>query len=127
MPRLKIRFVTKLLKTSKLRMKRGDIYRVHRPGDDPKRHRSFVVVSRQALIDTRFSTVICAPVFTSGEGLVSQVAIGPDEGMKHECWIMCDNLASMRKSDLTQFVGSLSYKKLDELDEALRIALALEQ
>jgi hypothetical protein len=33
----------------------------------------------------------------------------------------------MRKSDLTQFVGSLSYKKLDELDEALRIALALEQ
>jgi mRNA interferase MazF len=126
MPRLKIRFVTKLLKTSKLRMKRGDIYRVHRPGDDPKRHRSFVVVSRQALIDTRFSTVICAPVFTSGEGLVSQVAIGPDEGMKHECWIMCDNLASMRKSDLTQFVGSLSYKKLDELDEALRIALAVE-
>jgi mRNA interferase MazF len=127
MPRLKIRFVTRPPKTSKLRMKRGDIYRVHRPGDDPKRHRSFVVVSRQALIDTRFSTVICAPVFTSGEGLVSQVAIGPDEGMKHECWIMCDNLASMRKSDLTQFVGSLSYKKLDELDEALRIALALEQ
>ena len=126
MPRLKIRFVTKLLKTSKLRMKRGDIYRVHRPGDDPKRHRSFVVVSRQALIDTRFSTVICAPVFTSGEGLVSQVAIGPDEGMKHECWIMCDNLASLRKSDLTQFVGSLSYKKLDELGEALRIALAVE-
>lgn len=107
-------------------MKRGDIYRVHRPGDDPKRHRCFVVVSRQEVIDSRFSTVVCAPVFTRGEGLMSQVAVGLDEGMKHESWIMCDNLASVRKFELTQFVGSLSYAKVAELDEALRIALALE-
>jgi mRNA interferase MazF len=46
--------------------------------------------------------------------------------MKHESWIMCDNLVSVRKSELTQFVGSLSYAKIAELDEALRIALALE-
>jgi mRNA interferase MazF len=107
-------------------MKRGEIYRVHRPGDDPKRYRSFVIVSRQTLIESRFSTVICAPVFTRGQGLGTQVAIGPDEGMKHESWIMCDNLASVPKTDLTQFVGSLSYSKLAEVDEALRIALALE-
>jgi mRNA interferase MazF len=107
-------------------MKRADIYRVHRPGDDPKRHRCFVVVSRQELIDSGFSTVVCAPIFTRGQGLASQVAVGPNEGMKHESWIMCDNLASVRKSELTQFVGSLSYTKLLELDEALKVALALE-
>ncbi len=107
-------------------MKRADIYRVHRPGDDPKRHRCFVVVSRQELIDSGFSTVVCAPIFTRGQGLASQVAVGPNEGMKHESWIMCDNLASVRKSELTQFVGSLSYTKLLEVDEALKIALALE-
>jgi mRNA interferase MazF len=107
-------------------MKRADIYRVHRPGDDPKRHPCFVVVSRQELIDSAFSTVICAPIFSRGRGLVSQVAIGPDEGMKHESWIMCDNLASVRKSELTQFVGSLSYAKIAQLDEAIRVALALE-
>jgi mRNA interferase MazF len=107
-------------------MMRGEIYRVHRPNDDPKLYRSFVIVSRQALIESRFSTVVCAPIFTQGQGLISQVAIGADEGMKHESWIMCDNLTSMRKSDLTQFVGSLSSAKLAELDEALRIALALE-
>ncbi len=106
-------------------MKRGDIYRVHRPGYDPKQHRCFVVVSRQALIESRFSTLICAPVFTRGQALVSQVAIGPDEGMKHHSWIMCDNLASVRKSELTQFVGSLSSSKLAELDRALRIALGV--
>ena len=82
-------------------------------------------MSRSALIDSRFSTVICAPVFTSGEGLSTQVAIGPDEGIKHPSWIMCDNLVSVRKSELTDYVGSLSSSKLNELNEALKIALDL--
>ena len=107
-------------------MKRGDIYRVHRPEGDPKRHRVYVVVSRQPLIDSTFSTVICAPVFTDGDGLSTQVAVGPNEGLKHGSWILCDNLRSLRRAELTQFVGSLSYTKVAELDEALRIALALE-
>jgi mRNA interferase MazF len=107
-------------------MRRGDIYRVHRPEGDPKRHRSYVVVSRQSLIGSTFSTVICAPVFTDGDGLSTQVAVGTNEGLKPESWILCDNLRSVRKSDLTQFVGSLSYPKLLAMDEALKIALALE-
>ena len=36
---------------------------------------------------------------------------------------MCDNLVSLRKSDLTQFVGSLPKPKLTELDRALGMAL----
>jgi mRNA interferase MazF len=107
-------------------VKRADIYRVYRPGDDPKRYRSFVVVSRQEVIESRFSTVVCAPIYSRGHALGSQVAIGPDEGMKHESWIVCDNLVSVRKADLTQFIGSLSFEKLAQLDEALRIALALD-
>jgi mRNA interferase MazF len=106
-------------------MRRGELYRVSKPGGDPKHFRTFVVVSRQALIDSRFSTLICAPVFTTGEGLSTQVAIGPVEGMKHESWIMCDNLVSLRKSDLTHYVGSLSAKKLSELNRSLGIALDL--
>ncbi|HKO03807.1 MAG TPA: type II toxin-antitoxin system PemK/MazF family toxin [Candidatus Acidoferrales bacterium] len=96
-----------------------------KPGGDPKQYRTFAVVSRQALIDSRFSTVVCAPVFTSGEGLSTQVAVGPDEGLKHSSWIMCDNLVSIRKSELTDFVGSLSRTKLAELNQALAMALDL--
>jgi len=106
-------------------LRRGELYRVHRPGGDPKRYRTFVIVSRQALLDSRFSTVICAPVFTSGEGLSTQVAIGPEEGMKGACWIMCDNLVSLPKAALTNYVGSLSRFKLAEMDDALRMALDL--
>jgi mRNA interferase MazF len=107
-------------------MRRGDLYRVHKPAGDPKRYRSFVVVSRQELIDSAYATVVCAPVFTNGSGLSTQVAIDPSEGLKHESWIACDNLRSLPKTDLTQFIGSLSWSKIAELDEALRIALALE-
>lgn len=106
-------------------MKRGELYRVFKPGGDAKRYRVFAIVSRPALIESRFSTVICAPVFSSGEGLSTQVAIGPDEGLKHASWIMCDNLVSIRKSELTDYVGSLSRVKLRELDEALKLALDL--
>lgn len=106
-------------------MKRGELYRVYKPGGDPKQYRTFVVVSRQALIDSKFSTVICAPVYTSGEGLATQVAIGPEEGMKHASWIMCDNLVSLRKAELTHYVASLRSPKQWELDKALKVALEL--
>ena len=107
-------------------MKRGDIYRTHKPEGDPKRHRICVVVSRQALIDSVYSTVVCAPVLSNGEGISTQVAVGVAEGLKHDSWIICDNLRSLPKTHLTQFLGSLSYAKLAELDEALRVALALD-
>ena len=106
-------------------MRRGELYRVFKPGGDPKQYRTFAIVSRQALIDSRFSTVICAPVFSSGAGLSTQVAVGPDEGLKHSSWIMCDNLVSLRKSELTHYLGALSGSKLRELNQALKMALDL--
>jgi mRNA interferase MazF len=107
-------------------MKRGDLYRVYKPSGDPKQYRTFVVVSRQALIDSRFSTVICAPIFTNGEGLSTQIEVGPEEGLKHTSWISCDNLASVRKSELTNFIGSLRSSRLRALDNALKMALDLD-
>ena len=112
-------------------MRRGEIYRVQQPGSDPaggdpKLYRSFVVVSRQVLIDSRFPTVVCAPILTRGHGFSTQVSVGLDEGMKHESWILCDNLVSLRKMQLTRFVGTLARSKVEELDRALKMALALE-
>jgi len=108
-------------------MRRGDIYRVHKPNaDDPKRHRFYVVVSRQELLDSAFSSVVCAPIYTKGRGLSTQVAVGVEEGLKHDSWITCDNLRSILKSELTQFVGSLSRAKIGELNAALAIALDLD-
>lgn len=107
-------------------MRRGELYCVRRPPGDLKPARVFVVVSRQALIDSTYSTVICAPVFTQFLGLPTQVAVGTSEGLKHESAIQCDGLVSLEKSRLTDYVGELTSDKLDELDAALSRALSLQ-
>jgi mRNA interferase MazF len=107
-------------------VKRGELYRVAHPSArDPKKFRVFVIASRQVLIDSRFSTVICAPVYTAYDGLATQVPIGADEGLKHESSIHCDELVSLSKSVLTNFIGALSSQKIRALNQALRIALDL--
>jgi len=105
-------------------MKRCELYRVAKPSArDPKKFRVFVVVSRQIVIDSRFSTVICAPVYTVYDGLSTQVPVGVEEGLKHESSIHCDDLVSLPKSALTNFIGTLPAHKIQALNNALRIAL----
>lgn len=108
-------------------MSRGDFYRVSRPAArNPKPFRVFLVVSRQVLIDSKFSTVICAPVYSARHGLSTQVLVGPDEGLRHDSSVHCDELVSLPKSMLTRFVGRLAESRLPELDRALAAALGLE-
>lgn len=105
-------------------MNRGDVYRIAKPpGNDPKRFRYFIVVSRDVLITSKFSSVICAPIYSSHDGLATQVAVGIDEGLRHDSSIHCDALMSIPKSRLTHYVGHLPPEKLIQLNQALAIAL----
>ena len=107
-------------------MRRGDLYRVYKGSPrDPKRSRVFVVVGRQVVIDSRLSTVVCAPIYSAYHGLSTQVQVGIAEGLKHDSSIHCDGLVSLPKSSLTDFVGSLSTPKIAELRTALLAALEL--
>lgn len=107
-------------------MKRGDLFRVHRPSSaDPRKFRVYVVVSRQTVIDSTFSTAMCAPVYSSGHGLRTEVTVGIAEGLKHTSVIACDNIVSLEKTKLTDYVGALSPERLQMLNCALAIALEL--
>ena len=109
-------------------MKRGELYRVTHPSArDPRKHRVFVVVSRQVLIDSRFSTVICAPIYSTHDGLSTQVLVGVEEGLKHDSSIHCDELVSLPKSALTHYVSTLTPSKIEALNQALRIALDIPE
>ena len=93
-------------------MKRGELYRVEKPSKgDPKGFCVFVVVSRQEFIETTYPSVICAPVYSNCNNLSSEVEVGIDEGLKHNSCIRCDELVSLQKSVLTNFIGSLSLEK----------------
>ncbi len=109
-------------------MKRGELYRVAHPSArDPRKHRVFVVVSRQVLTDSRFSTVICAPIYSTHDGLSTQVLVGVREGLEHDSSIHCDELVSLPKSALTHYVGTLTPPKIEALNQALRIALDIPE
>ena len=108
-------------------MKRGQLYRVYKaPASDPKAFRVFAVDSRQVLLESRFSTAICAPVYSAFHGLSTQVPVGTDNGLKHESSIHCDELVSIPKRMLSDYIGSLSPAQMNKLDQALAIALDLE-
>jgi mRNA interferase MazF len=107
-------------------MRRGELYRVYKgSARDPKKYRVFLIVSRQVLIDSKFSTVVCAPVYSSYDGLSTQVRLGTEEGLKHESSIHCDELVSLLKLSLTHYVGSLSPARLIEINDALKTSLSL--
>ena len=107
-------------------MKRGELYLVRKPGSrDPRKQRVFVIVSRQALIESRFSSLVCAPVYSQHDGLSSQVPVGPDVGLKQDSSIHCDELVSLPKALLTRYVGALGPARMHELDGALAVSLGL--
>jgi mRNA interferase MazF len=107
-------------------VKRGELYLVQHPSArDPRKQRVFVVVSRQLLVDSTFSSVICAPIYSRRDGIHTQVDVGIDEGLKHDSSIHCDELMSLPKGSLTHFLGTLSPVKQALLDRALAFAVGL--
>ncbi len=103
------------------------MYRVYKGSKtDTKKYRVFVIVSRQILLVSQYSTVICAPAYSNYNNLSTQVKLGVDHGLKHESAIHCDELISIPKNKLKHFVGVLPQNKVVELDSALKISLALE-
>ena len=109
-------------------MKRGELYLVKKPGSRiPRNQRVFVIVSRPLLLETKFSTAICAPVYSRHDGLSTQVPVGPQEGLKADSSIHCDELVSLPKTLLTNYIGQLGARRIRELNEALRTALDLDQ
>jgi len=108
-------------------LKRGELYRVYKGNKyDPREFRVFVVISRQTSIDSNFSTVTCAPIYSRWDEISTQVPLGTESGIKHDSAIHCDELISIRKSLLTNYVGLLSNHQIGELNAALKIALDIE-
>jgi mRNA interferase MazF len=58
--------------------------------------------------------------------LSTQLAVGVDEGLRHESSVHCDELVSLPKSMLTHAVGSLPSERIADVDRALMLALGIE-
>jgi mRNA interferase MazF len=108
-------------------MNRGEIYRtkqnISERGGKPG---FYVIVSRDFVAEnTDIDTVICAPIYSEVLGIRSEVVLGTEDGLPRRCAIRCDFLMLLFKSKLTTFAGSLSPRKIQELNRAVSYALQL--
>ena len=103
-------------------MNRGDIYEADLPvgGGRPA-----AVVSRDTLIPL-LTAVTVAGITSTIRGLPTEVPVGTEHGLDRDSAINCNHLATVPKTRLGRYRGRLRPGELDRLDDALRIALALD-
>lgn len=88
--------------------------------------------TRPALILTReparaaMTKVTVAPITTTIKGLSSEVRVGPENGLDHDCVVALDNVLTVPVSLLGRTVGHLSSEQESELARAVVLAYDLE-
>lgn len=88
--------------------------------------------TRPALILTReaargaMTKVTVAPITSTVKGLSSEVRVGPDNGLDHECAVALDNVVTVPRERLGRTVGYLSAAQELELARAVVLAYDLE-
>jgi mRNA interferase MazF len=84
-----------------------------------------VVVTRDRAIPM-LANVTLAAITSTIRGLPTEVPVGREHGLAHECVVNCDNLFTLPKSALGRRRGELDPGSLHRLRDALLIALDLE-
>jgi len=88
----------------------------------PNKRRPVLVLTRQPVIGL-LNWVMVAPVTSTIHGVPSEVLVGIDEGLKHQSAINLDNVQSIERSRLTNYVGALEPSKMQTVCRALAIAV----
>ena len=88
--------------------------------------------TRPALVLTReaaraaMTKVTVAPITTNIKGLSSEVRVGPDNGLDHDCVVALDNVITVPVNLLGRTVGYLSAEQEFQLARAVILAYDLE-
>lgn len=104
-------------------MERGELYLGAPPDGDPRRQRVYLIVSREEILASRYSTVICAPIYSQRGGLATEVNVGEAEGLKVPSAARCDELTSVPRQLLRRYIGRIDPAKGRELARAMARAL----
>lgn len=99
-------------------MTRGDVFWAAVPGG---KNRPYLILTRDIGIPllTRFLAV---PATSRARGVRSEVPLGTDDGMPHDCVLTLDNVRTVEKEWLGERICSLPAQKLDEVCAALEYA-----
>ena len=87
----------------------------------PSKRRPVLVLTRQHVIGL-LHWVMVAPITSTIHGVPSEVLIGIDEGLKRQSAVNLDNVQSVERSKLTNFIGTLDAATMHAVCRALAIA-----
>lgn len=103
-------------------MKRGEVWWVEFP--EPTGRRPAVLVSRNQAYRVR-SAVTVVPLTRTVRNIPTEVPLGPEEGIPRKSVANADDLATVGKTRLREYLATLSAAKLAALERAITFALAL--
>lgn len=99
-------------------MVRGEVWWAEVPGGA----RPVLVLTRDPVAG-RVGAVVVAACTRTVRGLLSELHLGPVDGMPDECVASFDNLHTVRRSALRSRITRLSAARMEEACEVLRRAL----
>ena len=103
--------------------------RVWRRGDicwcELEKKRPVVILTRDGLIP-HLQNVTVAPLTTRVRGVASQVTLETFDGVVERCAVSLDNLQTVPKDSLGDFISSLTRTRLREIQRAMIFSLELD-
>ena len=88
----------------------------------PDKQRPVVVLTRDSILD-RLARVTVAPVTFTIRGVASEVALGPEDGLKQACAVNLHNIVTVPRQGLGRRVAQLDEGRLDQICSAIAFAL----
>ncbi|MBI4883538.1 MAG: type II toxin-antitoxin system PemK/MazF family toxin [Actinobacteria bacterium] len=92
------------------------------PGDN---RRPVVVLTRSTFIP-RLANVTVAPVVTIVRDIPTELIVGEGHGIDHRSAVSLDNILTLHRRHLLRRVGALSDAELEQVCEALALALGCD-
>ena len=105
-------------------MKQGDVYWYTFRA--PDKRRPVLILTRSSAIP--FLTGITVTLITSTiRGIPSEVLLTPGEdGMFADCAVNTDNIQTIQKANLSEFITHLSQERMREVREAIEFSLGFD-
>jgi mRNA interferase MazF len=104
-------------------VKRGEIWWAELP--PPAGRRPVLLLSRDEAYAVR-ELVTVAPITRRIRRILSEVPLGPEDGLPEQCVVNLDTVTTIAKRRLQGRLVILSYEKLTEVEAALHFTLGME-
>ena len=105
------------------RIAHGEIRLYH--FEAPDKTRPILILTRGSAIEY-LSRLTIAPITSTIRGVPSEVALGPEDGMKQPCAVNLHNVITVHKDGIGRRVAELGTARMHEVCRALAFALGCD-